>query len=320
MNIIDFIWNDILIGPIMNGLIVLAHSVSDNYGVAIILFTLIVRVITYPLTLRQLRATRGMQEMQPRMQEIQKKYKDPKRRQEELMKVYREAGFNPLGCLWPLLVQMPIWIALYQVLRRTLGDTPEQLLRLSADLYDWAYITSAIPINREFLFWDLGASSLQQSLPLAILVGATAYIQQKVSTARMGPRDERSESMNRTMLWMMPFMFGFFTLQVPAGLGLYWLVTSIFTIITSYYYYFYRQGLTWSWKWLLSSEPLPTPAAAVAAAGGGTAVVAATAETVEDDESDGDGAATPQAERPPRRQTSAARRRRQRRRRANRSR
>ena len=62
MDILDFIWNDILIGPIMNGLIVIAHAVDDNYGVAIILFTLIVRVITYPLTLRQLRATRSMQE------------------------------------------------------------------------------------------------------------------------------------------------------------------------------------------------------------------------------------------------------------------
>ncbi len=315
MDILDFIWNDILIGPIMNGLIVIAHAVDDNYGVAIILFTLIVRVITYPLTLRQLRATRSMQEMQPRMQEIQKKYKDPKRRQEELMKVYREAGFNPLGCLWPLLVQMPIWIALYQVLRRTLGDTPEQLLRLSSDLYDWSYITSAIPINRDFLFFDLGSSSLEQSLPLAILVGATAYIQQKVSTARMGPRDERSESMNRTMLWMMPFMFGFFTLQVPAGLGLYWLVTSIFTILTSWYYYFYRQGLKWSWKWLLSSEPLPAPAAAAASADG-EAVAASTAST-EVDEAGGEAS---EPERPQRRTTSAARRRRQRRRRANRSR
>jgi len=315
MDILDFIWNDILIGPIMNGLIVIAHAVDDNYGVAIILFTLIVRVITYPLTLRQLRATRSMQEMQPRMQEIQKKYKDPKRRQEELMKVYREAGFNPLGCLWPLLVQMPIWIALYQVLRRTLGDTPEQLLRLSSDLYDWSYITSAIPINRDFLFFDLGSSSLEQSLPLAILVGATAYIQQKVSTARMGPRDERSESMNRTMLWMMPFMFGFFTLQVPAGLGLYWLVTSIFTILTSWYYYFYRQGLKWSWKWLLSSEPLPAPAAAAASADG--EAVAASAASTEVDEAGGEAS---EPERPQRRTTSAARRRRQRRRRANRSR
>ena len=319
MDILDFIWNDILIGPIMNGLIVIAHAVDDNYGVAIILFTLIVRVVTYPLTLRQLRATRGMQEMQPRMQEIQKRYKDPKRRQEELMKVYREAGFNPLGCLWPLLVQMPIWIALYQVLRRTLGDTPEQLLRLSSDLYDWSYITSAIPINRDFLFWDLGSSSLEQSLPLAIMVGVTAYIQQKVSTARMGPRDERSESMNRTMLWMMPFMFGFFTLQVPAGLGLYWLVTSIFTILTSYYYYFYRQGLKWSWKWLLSSEPLPAPAAAAAAAAGGGEIAVAAA-AADDDAETTDEASAPRSERPARRQTSAARRRRQRRRRANRSR
>ena len=318
MDILDFIWNDILIGPIMNGLIVIAHAIGDNYGVAIILFTLIVRVLTYPLTLRQLRTTRSMQEMQPRMQEIQKKYKDPKRRQEELMKVYREAGFNPLGCLWPLLLQMPIWIALYQVLRRTLGDTPEQLLRLSSDLYDWSYITSAIPINRDFLFWDLGSSSLEQSLPLAIMVGVTAYIQQKVSTARMGPRDERSESMNRTMLWMMPFMFGFFTLQVPAGLGLYWLVTSIFTILTSWYYYFYRQGLTWSWRWLLSSDPLPAPAAAATAEGGAAAVPAATEESNE--ESSGDTQPEPRKERQTRRQPSAARRRRQRRRRANRSR
>ena len=315
MEIIDFIWNDILLGPIMNGLIVIAHAVGDNYGVAIILFTLIVRVLTYPLTLRQLRATRSMQEMQPRMQEIQKKYKDPRRRQEELMKVYREAGFNPLGCIWPLLVQMPIWIALYQVLRRTLGDTPEQLLRLSSDLYDWSYITSAIPINRDFLFWDLGSSSLEQSLPLAIMVGVTAYIQQKVSTARMGPRDERSESMNRTMLWMMPFMFGFFTLQVPAGLGLYWLVTSIFTIITSWYYYFYRQGLTWSWRWLLSSEPLPTPAGAAAGVSA-TPVIESSATSTDDVEE----AETSQSDRPQRRSSSAARRRRQRRRRANRSR
>lgn len=315
MEIIDFIWNDILLGPIMNGLIVIAHAVGDNYGVAIILFTLIVRVLTYPLTLRQLRATRSMQEMQPRMQEIQKKYKDPRRRQEELMKVYREAGFNPLGCIWPLLVQMPIWIALYQVLRRTLGDTPEQLLRLSSDLYDWSYITSAIPINRDFLFWDLGSSSLEQSLPLAIMVGVTAYIQQKVSTARMGPRDERSESMNRTMLWMMPFMFGFFTLQVPAGLGLYWLVTSIFTIITSWYYYFYRQGLTWSWRWLLSSEPLPTPAGAAAGVSATPVIESSTTSTDDVEEAE-----TSQSDRPQRRSSSAARRRRQRRRRANRSR
>ena len=233
------------------------------------------------------------------------------------MKVYREAGFNPLGCLWPLLVQMPIWIALYQVLRRTLGDTPEQLLRLSSDLYDWSFITGAIPINRDFLFWDLGSSSLEQSLPLAIMVGVTAYIQQKVSTARMGVQDERCQSMNRTMLWMMPFMFGFFTLQVPAGLGIYWLVTSVFTILTSWWYYFYRPGIPWSWKWLLSSEPLPAPASAVS---GSTAVASHTESVTEESDADEEAEpARPQRSGQRRGSSSAARRRRRRRRQANRA-
>lgn len=246
------------------------------------------------------------------------------------MKVYREVGFNPLGCLWPLLIQMPIWIALFQVLRRTVGDTPEQLLALSTDLYDWSYITSTIPIDRDFLFLDLGSSALAQALPLAILVGATAFIQQKVSTARTTVRDERQESMARTMLWMMPIMFGFFTLSVPAGLGLYWLVTSIFTIATSWWYYFYRPGVPWSWRWLLSAEPLPAPASAAVdshvAAGANAAVAsdrpadrASTRDTTDATDTDDSTDPDPDAAQRSRRSTSGAARRRRRRRRAGRT-
>lgn len=263
----DFIWNDIMLNPIMNGLIIIANALSDNFGLAIIAFTVIVRAVTYPLTLRQLRATRAMQVMQPQMQAIQKKYKDPKRRQEETMKLYREAGFNPLGCLWPMLVQIPIWIALYQVIRRTLGDTPEQLLSLSSRLYDWDYITQAIPLDRDFLFLDLGARSFEQNLPLAIIVAVTAFVQQKLSTARTSSGDERAQSTTRMMLWLFPIMFGWFTFQVPAGLGLYWVATSVFTIVTSYYYYFYRTREPFSWRWLISLEPLPAAASAVGAGG-----------------------------------------------------
>lgn len=265
----DFIWNDIMLNPIMNGLIIIANALGDNFGLAIIAFTVIVRAVTYPLTLRQLRATRAMQVMQPQMQAIQKKYKDPKRRQEEMMKLYREAGFNPLGCLWPMLVQIPIWIALYQVIRRTLGDTPEQLLSLSSRLYDWDYITQAIPLDRDFLFLDLGARSFEQNLPLALVVAVTAFVQQKLSTARTSGGDERAQSTSRMMLWLFPIMFGWFTFQVPAGLGLYWVATSVFTIVTSYYYYFYRTREPFSWRWLISLEPLP--AATSAAVGGGAA-------------------------------------------------
>jgi len=327
----DFIWNDVMINPIMNGLIIIANALGDNFGLAIIAFTVIVRAVTYPLTLRQLRATRAMQVMQPQMQALQKKYKDPKRRQEEIMKLYREAGFNPLGCLWPMLVQIPIWIALYQVIRRTLGDTPEQLLALSARLYDWDYITQAIPLDRDFLFLDLGARSFEQNLPLALVVAVTAFVQQKLSTARTASADERQQSTTRMMLWLFPIMFGWFTFQVPAGLGLYWVATSVFTIITSYYYYFYRNREPFSWRWLISLEPLPAAASAGSAVaareerqprqrrgadGDDDAVGADSAGDAEDERSeDEDAAAAAQRSRG---SASAARRKRRRRRRAGR--
>lgn len=311
---IDFLWNDVLLNPVTNALIILTNAMADNYGLAIIVFTLIIRVVTYPLTLRQLRATRAMQLMQPRMQELQKKYKDPKRRQEEMVKLYREAGINPLGCIWPLLVQMPIWIALYQVIRNTLGDTPEQLLSLSRRLYDWDYITASIPLDRNFLFLDLGSSDLVQSLPLAIIIAVLTFFQQKLSTARTPSRDDRTQSTNQTLLWMLPLVFGFFTLQVPAGLALYWLVTSLFTIATSYYYYFYRTGESISVRWLFSLDPLPAPAGAAAAGGSDSqpqqreTVEAEVTETSDDDEAD---AAEPREHR----RSAAEERRRQRRRR-----
>ena len=327
----DFIWNDVMINPIMNGLIIIANALGDNFGLAIIAFTVIVRAVTYPLTLRQLRATRAMQVMQPQMQALQKKYKDPKRRQEEIMKLYREAGFNPLGCLWPMLVQIPIWIALYQVIRRTLGDTPEQLLALSARLYDWDYITQAIPLDRDFLFLDLGARSFEQNLPLALVVAVTAFVQQKLSTARTASADERQQSTTRMMLWLFPIMFGWFTFQVPAGLGLYWVATSVFTIITSYYYYFYRNREPFSWRWLISLEPLPAAASAGSAVAAreerqprqrrdadadDDAVGADSADDAEDERSeDEDAAAAAQRSRG---SASAARRKRRRRRRAGR--
>src|SRR3989304_1512685 len=109
-------------------LVLLARLSFGSFGVAIIIFTLVMRAITWPLTQQQLRASRAMQAVQPRIQEIQKKHKDPRRRSEETMKVYRETGFSPVGCIWPMLVQFPIWIALYQAIQFTLGSTPENLL------------------------------------------------------------------------------------------------------------------------------------------------------------------------------------------------
>jgi YidC/Oxa1 family membrane protein insertase len=245
---LSFIWNQVLIDPMTNALIVLSNICFGSFGFSIIIFTILMRGITFPLTLKQLRSSRAMSAIQPRMQEIQKKYKDPKRRSEETMKLYREAGVNPLGCLLPMVVQMPIWFALYRVIQVTLGSTPESLITLSHRLYPWSYVQHAVPLSDRFLGLDLA----QGNLPLALLVGAGMYVQQKLSTPP--PMDERQQSMNSTMMWMMPLMFTYFAINFPSGLAIYWFVSSVVSIVLQYIYVGSNQ-LTW--RSLFSLKPAP---------------------------------------------------------------
>lgn len=256
-----FIWNDLLVNPMINALIILSNVLFDNFGLALIAFTILIRLLTFPLTIRQLRTTRAMQEMQPQLQEIQKKYKDPKRRQQEMVKLYKDVGFNPLGCIVPFAVQIPIWIALFSVVRQTLGTTPESLLGLSSRLYDWSFITDAVPLSSDFLFLDLA----EKSVPLAVLVAIATFYQQKLSTAtRSAVKDDRQAATNRMMLYLMPLLFGWFTLTVPSGLGLYWLTTSLVGILMSYLYY-KPDNITFRWLFSLDALP-PSPKARAAAA------------------------------------------------------
>lgn len=249
---ITWIWDNILLGPMINSLVVLGRLFFDNVGVAIILFTVAVRVATLPLTMRQLHSTRALTTLQPRMQEIQKKYKDPKRRSQETMKLYKEAGVNPLGCVWPMLIQFPIWIGLYQALRQLLGDTPESLVGLAGRLYPWSYIQAAVPLEEHFLWMDLG----QPNPVMPLLVGVSTYVQQKLMTTPAA--DPKQQSMNQMMTWMMPLMFAWFTLTVPSGLAIYWFTTNIIGIFQAYFVYGRRN---FNWRQLLL--PLPsTPATA----------------------------------------------------------
>jgi YidC/Oxa1 family membrane protein insertase len=241
-----------LVNPMTNILIVLARFFAGNFGIAIIVFTIVIRGATFPLTLRQIRASRAMSVIQPQLQEIQKKYKDPRRRSEETMKLYKEAGVNPAGCILPMLIQFPIWIALYRTIRLVLGSTPESFIGLSQRLYPWAYVRTAVPLQNHFLWLDLAQPDT--TFLLAILVGASAWVQQKMTTPRnLG--DERQQSMNNTMLWMMPLMFAWFTLTVPSGLGLYWCATNIIGV-TLQYFYMRPAGQTWREIFL----PAPAPA------------------------------------------------------------
>jgi YidC/Oxa1 family membrane protein insertase len=224
-------WNLIIGNPVLNVLIALSHVLGGSFGLAIIALTVIVRLITWPLNKRQLNSTKALQEMQPKIQELQKKYgKNQQKLQQEMMKLYKEAGVNPLGCLWPMLVQFPIWIALYQAIMRALATTPENLLDLAQRLYSWSIVNQAIPLNSYFLGLDLGGRG---NIVLAIIVGGTMWVQQKMSQAPAV--DPRQESTSKMMLLMMPLMFGLLSLSFPAGLGLYWAVSNVIGIITQYF-------------------------------------------------------------------------------------
>jgi len=225
------VWNLIIGNPVLNVLVALSHILGGSFGWAIIALTVIVRLISWPLTKRQLDSTKALQEMQPKIQELQKKYgKNQQKLQQEMMKLYKEAGVNPLGCLWPMLIQLPIWIALYQAIMRALATTPENLLDLAQRLYSWDVVNQAIPLSSNFLGLDLGSSG---NFILAIIVGGTMWVQQKMTQAPSV--DPRQASTSRMMLLMMPLMFGFLSLMFPSGLALYWAVSTVIGIITQYF-------------------------------------------------------------------------------------
>ena len=243
-------WNTILMNPLINALLLLTNLLGGQFGLAIIVFTIILRLVTIPFTLRQLRSTKAMQEMQPRMQEIQKKYKDPKRRQQETMKLYKETGINPLGCFMPMAIQMLVFIALYRALAFVVGGSPESLVGLSQRIYPWSYLSDAIPLGQTFLWLKLGEADNTFILPL--MVGVSTYVQTKLAqTPSSTPQQQQQQQM---MTWMMPLVMVWITLSLPSGVGVYWVISNIFSVFASYFVY----GRNMSWRNLL---PIAAPAA-----------------------------------------------------------
>ena len=228
------IWNLIILSPMINILIVVSGYLFHNFGLAIIALTIIVRVVTLPLTTKQLRATKAMQEMQPKLAELQKKHgKDKAKLAQEQMRMYKESGVSPAGCMLPMLVQMPVWIALFQSIIRVLATKPEDFLNLSQHLYSsWSQVFSLVPLNSKFLWLDLAVPDRLLMLP--ILVGGTMWLQQKMVMPTTSA-DSKQQAQSRMMLWMMPIMFAFLTMQFPAGLALYWVISNVITIVIQYY-------------------------------------------------------------------------------------
>jgi len=232
--------------PVINTLIWLTHYLFNNFGLAIIALTIVVNALMLPLTLKQVRASKAMQELQPKLAELQKKHaKDKQKLAQEQMRLYKESGVSPAGCLLPMLVQMPVWIALYQSIMRVLAVIPENLLGLSPYLYSWPIVYTTLPLHNNFLWLNLATGDMI----LAILVGGSMWVQQKMT---MTPTtDPRQQSQANLMLWMMPLMFAFLSLSFPSGLALYWVTSNVFRIGIQYF--------VAGWGGLVKAEPKKQP-------------------------------------------------------------
>jgi len=224
------IWDLIALQPVINVLIMLTYYLFSSFGVAIIALTVVVNVLMYPLTMKQLHATHAMQSLQPKIAELQKKYgKDKQKLAQEQMRMYKESGMSPAGCLVPMLVQLPVWIALYQSVIRVLAVIPEDFLGLSQFFYSWPIVYSMVPLEKSFLWVNLAMPDTF----LAILVAAAMWVQQKMVTP--AATDPRQQAQSRMMLWMMPLLFGFISLSFPSGLALYWATSTVIRVLMQYY-------------------------------------------------------------------------------------
>ncbi|MCZ8524119.1 MULTISPECIES: membrane protein insertase YidC [Paenibacillus] len=199
-------WDRFAVGPLASTLDWFADLMWGSYGLSILVVTIIIRLIILPLTLKQYRSSKRMQDLQPEMKKIKDKYKDdPKKQQEETMKLFQKEGVNPLaGCL-PVVVQMPILIALYNaIMRNTEIGT------------------------HSFLWMQLGTKDPYYILPL--LAALTTFLQQKVMSSQMNPQMQ-------SLMFIFPILIFVMAMNFASALPLYWVYSNIFTIVQSYFLY-----------------------------------------------------------------------------------
>lgn len=215
--IIDFGWFDIIAKPLVLGLNY-CNKVTHNYGIDIILLTILIKIIFYPLSLKSYQSMNKMKKLQPQIQKLKEKYKDDKQKlNQEMMSMYKTQGVNPMGGCLPMIIQIPVFFALYKAL------------------------SGAIELRHApFMFWinDLSAPEdlfsftvLGYSLPIRILpliMGITQVIQQKMTPTTADPMQEK-------LMLFMPIFFTFLFWGFPAGLVLYWLVNNVISIGQQYY-------------------------------------------------------------------------------------
>ncbi len=225
------------------------YSFTDSYGLSIVLFTILIKILLFPLAIKQQKSMSEQQKVQPLVAELQKKYKNDKEKlNQEMMKLYKEHKVNPAaGCL-PLIVQLPIIFGLYQVIYKPLtyilNMSAEQIKKLAMSFTpaidfknEIAIASQSDLINLNFLGLNLANSPQLSTINflwiIPILAAATTYATSALTTKQStaSAQNENAAQMQNTMMKIFPVMTGFITFQLPAGVGLYWIISNIVQLV-----------------------------------------------------------------------------------------
>jgi len=235
MELIVNAFNLILYQPLFNGLILLYQYLPvQDFGLAVIVLTCLIRLILYPLMTQSIKSQKALSELQPKIQEIQQKYKTDRERQaREMIGLYKKEKINPFSSFLPLLIQLPILIALFWVFMAFKdGLDPAKL----AVLYPFVSVPNLLEEPTLLGLINLA----QSSLILAVLAGISQFFQTKmlipkIKKAKTSDQMAKfSEMMQKQMLYFFPIFIVFILLTLPAAISLYWIVTSLFSIGQQY--------------------------------------------------------------------------------------
>jgi YidC/Oxa1 family membrane protein insertase len=227
------LFTTVLIQPLFNLLVAAYVFVpGHNIGVAIILVTLVIKLLLYPLAQQSIRAQRAMVLLQPKIEAVKKQHKDDKERQaKEMMRLYKEEKINPLSSCLPLLIQLPFLIAVYHVF----------IVGLQASSFDLLYSFVPNPGTISTIFIP-GVDLAKPSIVLALLAGAAQFVQAKMMPQRRpakrgaGSKDEdMAAMMNKQLLYIMPVITVVIGMGLPGGLSLYWFAMTLLTVLQQWW-------------------------------------------------------------------------------------
>lgn len=225
----------LLIQPLYNGLLALyALTPGHDFGVAIILFTILVRLLLWPLIRKQLHSQRAMQSLAPEIAKVkQKAGGDRQKESQMLMEVYKEKGISPFASFVPLLIQLPLLFAFFIVIEHALKVGDITTLGYTW-LKDLDYIKTILADNSLYKTVFMGIDMLKPSLVLAVAAGAAQFFQSKQLMPKKRVAGDQAAQMASTSLYIVPVITIIFGLRLPSALALYWVTTSLVAILQQY--------------------------------------------------------------------------------------